>query len=58
VLDTCRSVDEQTVPPFEHLIINGSTDSEIKDYFSNNYTAPFRKILNERDNGIADAFNT
>lgn len=57
VLDTCRSVDEQTVPPFEHLIINGSTNSEIKDYYLKNETAPFRKIVNERDNGIADAFN-
>lgn len=57
MLDTCRSVDEQTVSPFEHLIINGSSTTEIEDYFSTNETATFRKIFNERDNGIADAFN-
>ncbi len=57
VLDTCLSVDEQTIAPFEHLIINGSTNDDIKDYFSNNETAPYRKIVSERDHGIADAFN-
>jgi GT2 family glycosyltransferase len=57
VLDTCRSVDEQTFAPLEHLIINGSTNDDIKDYFSKNETAPYRKIVSERDHGIADAFN-
>ena len=57
VLDTCRSVDEQTIPPFEHLIINGSTDDAIEKYFESNKNIPYRKILNERDRGIADAFN-
>ena len=56
-MDTCRSVDEQTVSPFEHLIINGSSTTEIEDYFSTNDTATFRGVFNERDNGIADAFN-
>jgi GT2 family glycosyltransferase len=57
VLNTCKSVDEQTILPFEHLIINGSTSNEIKDYFSNKKIAPYRKIINEKDEGIADAFN-
>ena len=57
VLDTCKSVDEQTIPPFEHLVINGSTNNEIEDYFLKNNHVSFRKIFNERDKGIADAFN-
>ena len=57
VLDTCKSVDEQTIPPFEHLIINGSTEDTIEKYFETNDNIPYRKIFNEKDNGIADAFN-
>ena len=57
VLDTCKSVDKQTILPFEHLIINGSTNSQIEDYFLKNNQASYRKIFSERDEGIADAFN-
>ena len=57
VKDTCRSVDEQTFPPFEHLIINGSTNDEIKNYFEKADVVLYRKIFNEKDEGIADAFN-
>ena len=57
VLNTCRSVDVQTIPPHEHLIINGSTSKEIEEYFSNEEIVPYRKIINEKDDGIADAFN-
>jgi len=57
VKDTCRSVIEQTVKPFEHLLINGSTNDEIENYFQNSEALSFRKIFNEKDNGIADAFN-
>ncbi|MEO8820149.1 MAG: glycosyltransferase, partial [Ginsengibacter sp.] len=57
VLDTCDSVDEQIIPPFEHLIINGSTNDAIEKYFESNKNVSYRKIVNERDEGIADAFN-
>jgi glycosyltransferase involved in cell wall biosynthesis len=57
VLNTCKSVDEQIIPPFEHLIINGSTHNEIENYFSSHENVSYRKVFNERDNGIADAFN-
>ena len=57
VLNTCKSVDEQTYLPFEHLIVNGSTNNEIKNYFSKNNQISYRKIFNEKDEGIADAFN-
>ena len=57
VLGTCKSLDEQKRKPFEHLIINGSTNKEIENYFSSIENPAFRKIINERDKGIADAFN-
>lgn len=57
VLNTCKSIDEQIYNPFEHLIINGSTNKEIENYFSSIQNPTYRKVLNERDNGIADAFN-
>jgi len=50
-------VDEQIIPPFEHLIINGSTNDEIKNYFEKADVVLYRKIFNEKDEGIADAFN-
>ena len=55
--ETCQSVDQQVIPPFEHLIINGSTNDEIEKYFQKAEVVPYRKIFNENDNGIADAFN-
>ena len=57
VLNTCKSVDDQTSLPFEHLIINGSTNKEIEEYFETTENISYRKIFNEKDNGIADAFN-
>jgi glycosyltransferase involved in cell wall biosynthesis len=57
VLDTCKSVDEQSIPPFEHLIINGSTEDTIEKYFETKDNILYRKVFNEKDNGIADAFN-
>ncbi|MGN6246824.1 MAG: glycosyltransferase [Ginsengibacter sp.] len=53
---TCESVDKQIIRPYEHLLINGSTNEDIEKYFEN-ITVPYRKIYNERDKGIADAFN-
>ncbi len=57
LLTTIQSVDEQTQPPFEHWIIDGSTNSDIKNYLTNHTQPAYRKWLCERDNGIADAFN-
>ena len=36
VITTCQSVDMQIQKPFEHLIINGSTTPDIKNYLENN----------------------
>ncbi|MEJ7610370.1 MAG: glycosyltransferase [Ferruginibacter sp.] len=57
LLITCRSVDDQSRKPFEHLVIDGSTDSAIRLYLENNPQPSYRKWISERDKGIADAFN-
>ena len=54
---TCASVDGQTVHPYEHIIIDGSTKSDIKEFLENNPQPSYRKWLCERDKGISDAFN-
>ncbi|RFM26490.1 glycosyltransferase [Deminuibacter soli] len=54
---TCASVDMQTTPPYEHWIIDGSSNNEIRDYLQHTPQPAYRKWLCERDRGIADAFN-
>jgi glycosyltransferase involved in cell wall biosynthesis len=54
---TCASVDMQTYLPDEHWVINGSTNDEIAQWLSQTTQPPYRKWVNERDNGISDAFN-
>ncbi len=54
---TCASVDAQTYLPIEHWIINGSTNSDIADWLNNTPQPYYRRWINERDKGIADAFN-
>ncbi len=54
---TCSSVDMQTTLPNEHLIINGSSNSEIANWLNNAPQPSYRKWINERDKGISDAFN-
>ena len=54
---TCDSVDRQSLSPFEHWIIDGSTNGEIRDFLENHPQPSYRKWLSERDKGIADAFN-
>lgn len=57
VQKTCASVDAQTMHPHEHWIINGSTDTAIADWLQTVPQPSYRKWVNERDKGIADAFN-
>jgi len=54
---TINSVDKQSLTPFEHIIVNGSTNNEIQDYLSNIHQPDYRVIINEIDGGISDAFN-
>lgn len=55
--DTCASVDRQILLPFEHLIVNGSTEPQIADWLDNQPQPSYRRWINERDKGISDAFN-
>jgi len=57
LITTCTSVDEQALPPFEHLIIDGSSKADIKTWLETNPQPPYRRWICERDKGIADAFN-
>ena len=55
--DTCESADRQTLLPFEHWIIDGSTNTDIKNYLQTTPQPAYRKWICEPDQGIADAFN-
>jgi len=57
MVSTCLSVDRQEWLPYEHIIIDGSTNHDISNYLENNPQPSYRKWLCERDKGIADAFN-
>lgn len=54
---TCASVDSQTTAPFEHYIIDGSSNVEIADWLQTTPQPSYRKWICERDKGISDAFN-
>jgi len=54
---TCASVDSQTRLPDEHWVINGSTEPDIEEWLLHTPQPSYRKWINERDNGISDAFN-
>lgn len=54
---TCASVDCQTRLPDEHWIINGSSEPAVANLFNHQSLPSYRKVINERDQGISDAFN-
>lgn len=54
---TCLSIDKQIEKPFEHWVINGSTEPDIKNWLLRTHQPVYRKWINEPDKGIADAFN-
>ena len=54
---TCNSVDMQQTKPFEHIIIDGSSNPGIKNHLEHNSQPAYRKWICEPDEGIADAFN-
>ena len=57
LIQTCDSVDLQKLKPFQHIIIDGSTNNEIKGYLQKKALNNYREWISEPDNGIADAFN-
>jgi glycosyltransferase involved in cell wall biosynthesis len=54
---TLASVDKQSALPYEHWVIDGSSDSNIKNWLNTHPQPPYRKWQCERDKGISDAFN-
>ena len=54
---TCLSADMQEVAPYEHIIIDGSTKGDIKEYLTGRPQHAYRSWICERDEGISDAFN-
>lgn len=54
---TCASVDCQRQPPFEHLVIDGSSNPDIQQWLTGTPQPEWRRWACERDKGIADAFN-
>jgi len=57
VISTCQSVDMQRQKPFEHIIIDGSTNAAIKNYLESNRQPIYRRWICEPDEGIYDAIN-
>jgi GT2 family glycosyltransferase len=57
LIETCRSVDNQTSLPNEHLIVDGSTNEDIVNWLFKNPQPSWRRWIHERDKGISDAFN-
>ena len=55
--ETCNSVDIQKQLPFEHIIIDGSTNTDIRNFLQSGSQPVYRKWISEPDDGIADAFN-
>ena len=55
--NTCISVDNQTIFPDEHWIINGSNNSEIADWLDSQPQPSYRKWANVTNKGIAGNFN-
>jgi len=54
---TISHIDSQTLKPFQHIIIDGSTKPDIKDYLSSIEHPDYRTWISERDKGISDAWN-
>ena len=54
---TIRHIDTQSLLPYEHIIIDGSTKPDIKDYLGATVHPAYRTWISERDKGISDAWN-
>jgi glycosyltransferase involved in cell wall biosynthesis len=57
LMRTCESVERQSLPPHEHIVVDGSTDVGIREWLSLQPQPSYRKGVSEPDEGISDAFN-
>lgn len=53
---TCKSVQEQTVHDFEHIIIDGGSDDGSKEFIEKNKNY-FNYCISEPDSGVYEAMN-
>ena len=56
ILDCLKSIDSQTYPPFEHIIINGNS-TDTTPALINTRKRPYRTVITEPDRGLYDAMN-
>jgi glycosyltransferase involved in cell wall biosynthesis len=54
---TVASIDEQALPPYEHIIVDGASLDETIDYLNGIQSKPYRVVISEPDEGIYDAMN-
>jgi len=55
---TLDSLNSQSFPPYEHLIIDGSTNDAVRLLLEEDiFKKTWRRAIHEKDNGISDAFN-
>jgi glycosyltransferase involved in cell wall biosynthesis len=54
---TCAKIEAQSLLPYEHIIVDGSTNEEILNWLQTAPQPSWRKWIHERDKGISDAFN-
>jgi glycosyltransferase involved in cell wall biosynthesis len=57
LLRTCRSVDAQSHPPHEHIVVDGSSGEGIRRWLAESLQPAYRRSVSEPDEGISDAFN-
>ena len=57
VIATCASIDNQTIKPFEHIIINGSTQPEVANWLTSTPQPTYRKWENMPALKIVPSFN-
>ena len=57
LIKTIHSVNSQTLKPFQHIIIDGSSNNDIENWLESNTQPTFREWHCQKDKGIYDAFN-
>lgn len=57
LIKTIHTVNIQTKQPFQHIIIDGSSNNEIKNWLESTIHPTYREWHCQKDNGIYDAFN-
>lgn len=54
---TLASVDVQTIPPFEHVVLDGASTDGTAEWLARSEHPSWRRVTSEADAGIYDAMN-